>query len=791
MIFANIKQSFRQMHARKLTTFIQIIGLGIGLGSVIVMLAFILHEYSFDTYHKNSPNIYRVSYDKNCSTPFPMGDKFKEEIPEIKNSFRICNLWNAQIKMGNDYLKEDHFLLADSSIFSILDIPILTGNKKALFNNKVDIAISDRAAQKYFGNLNPVGKSLEINMSGELVNCNISGIYKHFRSNSSLQPDFIGNIKLAFHSLQNSTIFSGNAKEINEQELTNSWDQYGFQTFILVSNKSAIHSIEKKATAIYHAHEKEKKQTEVNLQEFTNMYFHSEGFYNTTPLLTSNLKGIRLYEGIAILILLIAFFNYVLLTSAETQSQLKEIACRKVNGATAIQIAKKIYTHSLLVALLSLLPAMLFVKLTIPFFNQFFDKNIEIGLFVNISYMLISMGVAVFTGLIGGTYTILYIRKLTPVNLLKPIGKYGSTKLISSNGLIVFQFIVFILLISSAIIMEKQVKYSEAKSQGFDSNNVLIFRLDNLELRKKVAIIKSKLSTNAHVLSMATSGFTPPSGSSMWLTLDGKGSKEISGEGILVGNGLIGLLKIPVLEGKSYTENDSKERSVIILNESAANKYKVKVGDQFGTFKVWGILKDFHIHSLHSPINPLFILKMDDADCYELVIRSDGNNKELIRNAKSIWNELFPTGFFEYELLNDRISSFYNKERKQVKTITFFSLLAIFLTVIGLLGYVSIIALKRTKEIGIRKVNGARVTEILAMLNKDFIKWVVIAFVIACPIAWYAMHKWLQNFAYKTEISWWVFAAAGLVAMAVAVLTVSWQSWKAATRNPVQSLRYE
>jgi putative ABC transport system permease protein len=778
------------MAARKLTAFIQIIGLGIGLGGVILMLAYILHEYSFDKYHTNSSHIYRVVYDKNCTTPYPMGDRFKEEIPGVKNIFRIYNLWNAQIKKNDDYLKEEHFILADSSIFSILDIPILAGNQKLLFNDRSDIVISEKAAEKYFGTFNPVGKLLEINMSGELVKCNITGVYKNFPSNSSLQPEFIGNIKLAFHAFRNSILLFGNIKEINEQELPNSWDEFGMQTFVLTSDNSSISAIERKGTAICKSHLKEKKEKEIHLQEFTKMYFYSEDLWNKNPLLTSNVKSIRLFEGIAILILLIACFNYILLTTTETQSQLKEIACRKVNGASTRQIAHKIYTYALLVAILSLLPAMLFVKLTIPFFNQLFEKNIDIGLFLNPLYVIATIGITIFTGFLGGSYTILHTRKLSPANLFRPIGVYGFAKLFSSGGIIVFQFIVFILLVSSAIIMDKQVRYSETQNQGFNSDNVLVFKLSNLELRKKAAVIKSKLVANSHVLGVATSGFTPPGDGFFNMTLGKEGAEVIKEEGMFVGNGLIELLKIPVLDGTSFTEN-CVQSDGILINAMAANKYKVKVGDVLGSFKVRCILKDFHVHSFHRPINPLVILKMDDKDCFELAVRTDGYNVEVIREAKKIWEDILPTAFFEYQLLNDRISSFYAKERTQVKTITFFSLLAVFLAVIGLLGYVSIITLKRTKEIGIRKVNGARITEILAMLNKDFVKWVAIAFIIACPIAWFAMYKWLQNFAYKTELSWWVFTIAGLMALIVALITVSGQSWRAAIKNPVEALRYE
>jgi putative ABC transport system permease protein len=780
------------MAANKLAATVQVIGLGIGLGSVILMLTFILHEYSFDKYHKNSQSIYRVVNGKDCSTPYVMGESFKAGFPEIKNVFRIYSVLNAMIKSNDEFIKEEGFILADSSIFSVLDISVLAGNSKLFFQNNNDIVLSDKTARKYFGDRNPVGKHLEISMSGQTALCNICGVFRQFPSNSSIQPEIIGNIKLADYCLSNQTLFFSNGSTKDREENLNRWAQRGFQTFLLVPGNPDITLLEHKATELCKEEDKDYKQKSIYLQPFTQMYFHSEDLWNYSPMLVSDLKSIKIFEGIAILILIVAWFNYILLSTAETKSQLREIACRKAIGASPGQLARRAYVHSMQITLLSLFVALLFVQLTIPFFNQLFDRSISIYLFLKPIYLGAILLVVVITGFAGGSYVSFYTSKLKPVNLFNSqAGNSASGRLLPTGVLIMLQFVVFILLFVATITMDKQVRFSENKGQGFNSSNVLVFRLNNQELRNKVDVIRSKLEADPHVLQTATSAFTPPSSSFISIALgNDEKSEPIKEEGMFIGKNLIELLQIPVLEGKSF--QDAKEGSnEIIINESAAKKYHVKAGDQLASFGVRGILKDFHVHSFHKPINPLFIIKMNDEGCYELVVRSDGNNKEIVNTARKIWKALLPTAYFDYLSLNDRISLFYEKEKKQVNTITFFSFLAIALAMMGLFGYVSITLLKRTKEIGIRKVNGARVSEILTMLNKDFVKWVAVAFIIACPIAWYAMYQWLQNFAYKTELSWWVFALAGIVTVAVAVLTVSWQSWRAATRNPVESLRYE
>jgi putative ABC transport system permease protein len=450
MIITNIKQSFRQMLARKQTTFVQIIGLGIGLGSVIVMLAFILHEYSFDKYHKNSTNIYRVVYDKDCSTPYIMGESFKAEIPEIKNTFRIYPLWNTMIKRNQEFIKTDDFILADSSIFSMLNIPIINGNIKFLHQNNNDVVVSDEAALKYFGDANPVGQPLEISISGKIIICNISGIFKHFPSNSSLQADFIGSNQLTAYALGSKTLtFTSGDTQISS-DMTNSWSQREFQTFIFVDSKANTVSIEKKATLICKKQDKDNKEKQIHLQPYTDMYFQSGELWNYLPLKVSNLKTIQLFEGIAILLLLIAWFNYILLSTAETKSQLREIACRKVIGASPGQIARKAYIHSLLIAMLSLIPALLFINFMIPLFNQFFDKDIDIRLLMKPMYLAAVFAVTIITGLAGGTYIAIYTIRQKPVNLLKPLAVHGrSIKLIPAGSPIVFQFMVFILLFSA------------------------------------------------------------------------------------------------------------------------------------------------------------------------------------------------------------------------------------------------------------------------------------------------------------------------------------------------------
>jgi putative ABC transport system permease protein len=786
-----ITQIFRLIKSNKLTSFINIFGLGIGLGCTILMATYIIHEFSFDSYHKNSDKIYRVVIEKDCSIPYAMGETIGNEISGFEKIFRIYSVWNTRVKSGEDYNKEDGFILADQEIFSVLDIPIVLGKAQNLLQAPSSLVISDRVAHKYFGNENPLGNSLEVNVSGRKVNFNITGVFKRFPSYSSIQADWIGNIAEAFPIMTNASDIFGKLSTEDAKNIRQNWDKTGFQTFALTSGQINIKEASRKCTAIYQSHKPNDKR-EVYLQPFKQMYLHSENVYSTSPLKTSQLDTIKIYATIATLILLIACINYILLSIADAKKQLKEVACRKVNGASSFQIQKKFLLQSVFISFLSLIPALFFVALIIPLFNQLYDKNLSMQLFLQPPYLMMLAVFILVTGLLAGAYISFYASRLNPLSLLSPVSVKSKSSGAGNGILIAVQFIVFIFLFSSTLVMEKQLLFSKNGNPGFDVNNVLIFRLDNKEAQNHFSAIKSIVEKNPHVINVAGSHTTPPTQSFMQLTVDNGDKGKIDEEGLFVCDGLISLLKIPIVEGYDYSPEKPQDKAGgLIINQTAAKKYKVRAGELLSGYFVRAVVADFHAHSLHRFINPLMLLHVDDKDATELVVRTDGNNKQVVDDLNTIWKDMAPSTFLEYELLSDRIAGFYAKEEKQAKSVMFFTFMAIFLSIMGLFGYVSLVLIQRTKEIGIRKVSGARVSEVMAMLNRDFVKWVAIAFLIATPIAYYAMNKWLESFAYKTDLSWWIFALAGLLALGIALLTVSWQSWKAATRNPVEALRYE
>jgi len=362
-----------------------------------------------------------------------------------------------------------------------------------------------------------------------------------------------------------------------------------------------------------------------------------------------------------------------------------------------------------------------------------------------------------------------------------------------TNSVLSMHFAIFIILVAGVLTIKKQLHYAQTSSKNIETENVIICEFNSLELSKQYQLITNEVEKIPGVMRTAGSSLIPPVNLNMPVSLMYENNK-VRFDGLFMGKGMLDLLGVQFLEGHDFGDfhPDQNGENGLIFNESAAKKYNLKVGELFNGFNVRGIVKDFNGHTFHSLIQPMVILQQDPQQMNLFAIKTTGlNNDEIINKVSKFFKKISPDVIVNIYTLTDQIKQFYKKEQQQVKLISAFSFLAIVLSAMGLFGMVLNTIIQRTKEIGTRKVNGAKTYEIIAMLNKDFLKWVFIAFVIACPLSWYAMNKWLEDFAYRTELSWWIFALAGLIAMGIALLTVSLQSWRAATRNPVESLRYE
>jgi putative ABC transport system permease protein len=788
MIVSEIKTALRNITRNKTQSAISIFGLGIGLGCILLLLALVLHEKSFDRFIPDHQNVYRIMFGGSSSSQYPLAKQMKEEYPEVKDYFRFYQTNDIELlNRSNDLVRDQYFGFADPSIYSILGIRFIAGTSA---NSLSEVSISEMTARKYFGNTTPLGAVISIKLNDEFIDLSICGIYRDFPSTSTLFPRFIANIELSekmFQQFQRSLGDYG-----SEERSVLNWNSGNFLTYIVLEKNSDINALASKISKYKALINNERtKDFEYSLQPVTDIYLGS-GATGASPFCRSgNPEELKYYEAISLLILLISVTNYILLTRAGTSDRLRELGTRKVVGASQGKIRKQIILESTLVTLFSLFPSAIVFNTGISFINNTLDKSLSIQIFSNPVMWIILLSVIIFTGIISGVIIGYNISRIPSLLLLA-----GRTSKLNRSGklkysFLIFHFTIYVILVVSVITVSKQIKYSLTNFRGINPENILICELNSTELKSGFRTLCDEMEKIPGVLTTAGSSFIPPFGAYLPVTLATAEGDKVRFDGLIMGEGMTEMLGIEVIDGDPFGPFNPDRREVL-FNESSALKYNIKTGEKFLGFNVKGIVKDFHAHSLHTLIQPMVILQQNPARMSLMAIKTNGTNDEaIIKQLRALYNQISPNEIFEVRYLTDEISDFYSNEKNQGKIIGAFSLLATILSIMGLFGIALISISKKTKEIGIRKVNGASITEVLYLLNIDFIKWILISLVISVPASLYIISEWQNRFAYKTELSWWIFASAGLSAIIIALATVSWQSLRAAARNPVEALRYE
>lgn len=789
MTSSAIKIAFRNLIRNKVSSAISILGLGIGLGCIILLMALIVHETSFDRFIPDHRNVYKIIFGQSGYIQYPLAEEMKKDFPEVKDFFRFSQVNDIEVvNQKNDLVRDQDFGFSDPSLFKILGIKFIAGTPA---NSPAEVAISEKTALKYFGNSSPIGAVLRIKFNDDFIDLTVSGIYRDFPSNSTLYPRFISSIKLTENSsTQYKQSLGTYGAFINS---TLNWDNFGFFGYLVLDKKTDKEALtlkmEKYREFLKDARMKEYKYF---LQPVRDIYLKSGAFQEGVPILRrGNPNELKYYWAISFLILLISITNYIFLTRAATSGRLRELGTRKTLGASRNILLKQILLESNLITILSLIPAIFVIDSGITFINNTLNRTLSGEVFTHPLMWVMLLGVVILTGTVSGLIIGNKISRISPLLLLS-----GKTSKITKSGrwdysFLVFHFSLYMILVIVIITVTKQIRYSLTNFKGIDPQNVLITDLNSKGLKSGFTAICEEMKKVPGVEKVAGSSFIPPLGYFLPVTLATPEGEKIRFDGLIMGEGMTELLGIEVVDGSSFGPFQ-QTRFEVLFNESSALKYKVKAGDLYLGFYVKGILKDFHSHSLHSLIQPMVILQQDPTKMGLLAIKTDGKNDySIIKRLQKIYNDISPDEIFEVRYLTDQINDLYGNERNQGKIIGAFSALATVLSIMGLFGVALISITKKTKEIGLRKVNGASIPEVLYLLNKGFIGWVLIASVFAIPASYYLITGWQSRFAYKTQLSWWIFVSATLSAFVVALLTVSWQSWRAATRNPVEALRYE
>lgn len=785
----NLKIAIKSIINSKIQSLVSILGLGIGLGSIILISMLYMHENSFDRYIPEKGQVYRVLHGTNSRIAFPFGETAKNDIPSIEDFFRYYQGGDFEIRQnGEDIIEENRFACADPFIFNCLGIDLIIGRTAESGN---EVTISEKMAGKYFSNGDAINKPIEVRLNNEFIKLTVCGIFKDLPSNSSLAPNFISHTDLIDESLGTLKKLLGEyGSEIGK--FKTNWDRDLCITYIKINTKANPKDVTEQLQKYRDRFEGEsKKEKAFSLQAATDVYLRSQDISDIYSR-RGNAKELKYFVAIALFILIIAVFNYIFLTKAKMDRRLKEFGVKRVFGANTSSIRKQMLFEAIVISLLSLIPAIIVVIVGMPFINSTLGRNLDTQILsVWYTIPLLSL-IPLLTGSFSGFVVGLKISRISPILLLNKSNLTLPKRKQWSNSFLSLHFAVFIILIVGVFVLRKQINYSLNNFTAINPKNVMICELNTPELSQKFDVIDNHVKQIPGVISTAGSSFIPPFNWTLPIRLQNPENNEsIVFDGLIMGKGMTELLNIELIEGDHFGEYNENQRR-FIFNESAALEYNLKAGESFNGFHIQGIVKDFTAHTMHKLINPMVIIQQHPDKMGLFAIKTTGETDDKIKaSITKLFKEISPDKMVSVFTLQEQINQFYTREQNQTKLISAFSLLAIVLTVMGLFGMVLNTVAGKTKEIGIRKVNGAKTSEIIIMLNKDFIKWVALGFVIATPIAYYSMNKWLENFAYKTTLSWWIFALAGILAMGIALLTVSFQSYKAATRNPIESLRYE
>jgi putative ABC transport system permease protein len=765
-----------------------VFGLGIGIASFLVLSLYIYNDLSYNHFNKNLQNIYRICEDDVDLTKGILLPKMLDQIPEVKNGSRVFG-WDGYRLSYKDIAFQENIQYVDTGFFSVFSFPFKEGSAITGVHEKYGVVISTDFARKYFGNEPALGKKLQVKFENTFLHVN--GVVE-IPGNSSVKFGIVS-------SYETGMSISPWIKGAHD------WYNTFSETYILLRDGTKPESIHNKLQTIVHENFIPVGENKTNLKLLALKDFHSSQESNRTLIIILTI--------IALGILGIAIVNFINLTITSSFSRTKEIGIKKVMGASGGILFRQIMSESLIVSFIALLIGTELMTLILPAFNKLFETNLQVEAIQLKLIILLLAGVWLLVGITSGLIPSLFWARARLIQILHGNLFASNNRNSSRNSLLIFQFVIAIILISGTIMISKQIKFLIQKDPKFDKENVVVVDLDNWQYAdlniaaQKFKFIYEELKASPYVESLCFSSNIPGKYDESYNNYYPEGGSAldvISLRQAYVGRDYFKTYGIKILSGSGFDKDLITYKGGMVLNETAMKKLGFKEASgqilhsssKTGQISnVLGEVEDFSYQGAQNEMQPVGHFFQDReifGNWSFMSVRSKpGASLKVIDLLKKLWQNTEPKSTVNFFFAIDRLNDYYKEYIQINKIIGWFSALAILLSCMGLFALSSYALTRKTKEIGIRKVNGARIPEVMVMLNKDFIKWVAIAIVIATPIAWFALHKWLQKFANKTEISLWIFVMAGIIVLGIAILTVSWQSWRAAKRNPVEALRYE
>jgi len=810
MIRNYLTSALRNFARHKFISFINIFGLTVGLTCCLLILTYIINERSYDKFNKNANDIYRVTRTFYSSPGVenlhlsavapPFGPLLQNALPDIKEITRVLPNGTTALRYNDKLFNEKNAFFADENFFDLFNVPLIKGNPHRALLEPYSVMMTEAIAKKYFGDADPINKSISLN-NGE-HDFKITGIFKAFPANAHMHPEIL----MSFNTLKDSLIYG-------EKQLRTNYGNNAFYTYLLFSKNYNVDRIESQLPDFLDKYVnlgapgnvKNHLTTKLDFQKLTDIHLRSHLADEIEE--NGDIKRVYIFSAIALFILLIACINYMNLSTARSTLRAKEIGIRKVIGAQRKEIISQFLSESVLITCVALLFAVILTALSLPMINEFSNQNLSFNSLLHWQIILPLLALPFAVGLISGLYPALFMSSFAPVKVLKGVLKVGSGNISFRKILVVVQFSISIFLIVATTVVYQQLQYVQTTALGLNKDHIINTQYIG-SLNKQYEAFKADLEKNPAIKSVARSSRIPSG-----RLLDEAGAAILEGgtmqpqkvdlKYITSDYNFIPAYGIQMAAGRNFSKEFSTDTNNYVINEAAvqilgwktpknALGKDIKYGNIQG--KVIGVTRNFHFESLHQKIVPLLqTLPSPGSNSYNVMsIKIDGNNiKSAIGTLENTWHKYLPETPFDYTFLDEKFAQLYNSEQQQGTLFTIFSCIAIFIACLGLFGLSAFTITQRVKEIGVRKVLGASVPQIVAELSKDFLKLVLIAAVIALPIAWYYMNSWLLDFAFRINIAWWVLFMAGILALIIAFVTISFQSIKAALSNPVKSLRSE
>ena len=777
----------------KVYSFINVLGLSVGIGCCLLIYLFVRDELSYDQYHTFGDRIHRVvtstAEDKlptNANGSFPIGPALQKDFPEVASFVRFRKMGQGtriMVGHGEKRFYEEKFFFADSNVFQVFSFPMRQGSPQTALREPNTVVITEATAQKYFGVEDPVGKTLVADPynDGQLLNLRVTGVLADIPAQSHFTFNFLA---------------SFTTQRDNLNEWAGFWQVF---TYVLLRPKTDAQALNRKLEAYTKRYMGKNDWYQVSLQPLKAIHLRSSLRSEVEP--TSDIQKVYVFSGIGVIILLVACINFMNLATARSMKRAKEVGIRKTLGAYRWQLFLQFISESFLFSLVAAVIALVLLSVALPAFNQLMDTHVALRQLRQLSLIGVAAGLIFFIAWVAGSYPALFLSAFQPKDVLK--NSFGSR--VSAAGirkvLVVFQFIISTGLIACTILIYQQMQLVRASTAAAGGDQTIVLPI-NKEIRKSYEITKQRLRNVPRVVSVAGSSLVPTRGSatSVYQTEalpEGNGAFTY-----LVDYDYVPTMNYQVLAGRNFsTDFPTDTAEAYILNREAVTAFgfqspELAIGAPFGNEdkpgKVIGVVENFHVYSLRDTIEEAVLtLYPNNAFGYLSIRLSPADLQNTLAGVEKVWNATSPTYPFEYFFLDESFAQLHHRDLRAGQTLATFAVLAILTACLGLFGLAAFTAEQRTKEIGIRKVLGASVGNLVALLSKDFLKLVLIANLVAWPLAHYAMHQWLRDFAYRIEIGWWVFAVAGMAALLIAWLTVGFQAIKAAVANPVKSLRTE